>query len=303
MKYPNQLLTGILLTILAGASLAGMDALGKYMTTLLPVVQVIWGRYVFQTLILSAYLGATTGTGFLRTRHPVLQVVRGLVLLSATFLMYQAMARVPLADATAVIFFAPIVVTILSVVVLKERIGLHRISAVVAGFAGMLLIVRPGVDDIHPALMFALAASIFNAVYLLMTRHLAGKEDAASTQFNTTATGALILSVAVIPVWETPAPGVFALLLALGAAGAVGHFILVSAFSYASASLLSPFLYTQVLVASVLSIALFNDPLRPAMISGTAILVASGLYIWWRENLRSRPVPSAAERQPFSPVE
>ena len=284
-----------MLTVLAGGSFAGMDALGKYMTTLLPVVQVIWGRYVFQTIILSAYLGATTGTAFLRTRHPVLQVVRGLVLFAATFLMYQAMSRVPLADATAVIFFAPIVVTILSVLVLKERIGIHRISAVVAGFIGMLLIVRPGAEGIDPALLFALAASVFNAIYLLMTRHLAGKEDAASTQFNTTAIGALILSAVMLPMWDTPAPGTFALLVALGAAGAVGHFILVSAFSYASASLLSPFLYTQVLVASMLSILLFGDPLRPVTVLGTAILVASGLYIWWRENLRSR---SASARSP-----
>jgi drug/metabolite transporter (DMT)-like permease len=295
VRHPNHLLTGILLTILAGVSFAGMDALGKYTTTLLPIVQVVWGRYVFQTLILSAYLAATTGKAFLRTRHPVLQVIRGLVLLSATFLMYQAIARVPLADAIAVIFFAPIVVTLLSVVFLKERVGVHRSSAVVAGFIGVLLIIRPEVGSIDPALMFALAASIFNAVYLLLTRHLAGKEDAASTQFNTTATGSLILSVVVLPGWETPDSAAFALLFALGAAGAVGYFILVSAFSYAPASLLSPFLYTQVLAAGVISLVLFRDPLRPGMILGTAILVASGLYIWWRENLRSRAVPAAAE--------
>ena len=148
----------------------------------------------------------------------------------------------------------------------------------------MLLILRPGFGDIDPALFLALAASFFNAAYLLMTRHLAGREDAASTQFNTTAAGALVLSAVVLPVWQTPDAATFALLVGLGGAGAVGHFILVSAFSRASASLLSPFLYTQVLAASILSLALFGDPLRPAMILGTAILVASGVYIWWREN-------------------
>ena len=284
MNPPTHLLTGILLTVAAGGMFAGMDALGKHLTSILPVLQVIWGRYLFQTLILSGYLLSTTGPRFLRTRHPVLQVVRGLLLLSATFSMYQALARVPLADATAVLFFSPIAVTVLSALILKEKIGIHRGSAVIAGFFGMLLILRPGFDEIDPALGFALAASIFNAGYLLMTRHLAGDDDAAATQFNTTAVGALILSGLVLPVWQSPSLESWALLIALGLAGSIGHFTLVSAFSYASASLLSPFLYSQVLAASVLSLILFDDLLRPTMVVGTAVLVASGVYIWWRQN-------------------
>lgn len=286
MTSKNPLLTGIILTVLAGALFAGMDALGKHLTTLLPVLQVIWGRYFVQTVILSTYLAATTGTGFLRTRHPVLQILRGLMLLASTFLMYQALSRVPLADATAVLFFTPIVVTILSVVILRETIGPHRILAVLAGFAGMLLILRPGFGAIHPALGLSLAASVTNAAYLLLTRHLAGREDAASTQFNTTAAGAIVLSLAVIPVWQTPAPVTLALMIAIGTVGALGHFTLIRAFSRAPASLLSPFLYSQVLAASGLSLLVFGDALRPTTIIGTAILVGSGVYIWWRENRR-----------------
>ncbi|EAS51756.1 possible integral membrane protein [Aurantimonas manganoxydans SI85-9A1] len=284
MKSFSSLLTGILLTVLAGSVFAGMDSLGKHLTTLLPVLQVIWGRYFFQTLVLGSYLGATTGTRFLKARHPYLQLVRGMLLLAATICMYNALARVPLADATAVLFFTPIVVTILSVMVLKETIGIHRIGAIIAGFCGMLLILRPGFAGIEPALGFALAASGFNACYLLMTRRLAGTEDAASTQFNTTAAGAVILTLVIIPFWETPAPATLALLVLSGVAGSIGHFTLVTAFSHAPASLLSPFLYSQVLVASILSVVLFGDPLQPPMILGTVILVASGLYIWWREN-------------------
>ena len=284
MKPSSPFLTGILLTILAGGVFASMDSIGKHLTTLLPVLQVIWGRYFFQTLVLGGYLAATTGTGFLKARHPYLQIVRGMLLLTATICMYQALSRVPLADATAVLFFTPIVVAILSVVVLKEPIGIHRILAIVAGFGGMLLILRPGFAGIDPALGLALVAAVFNASYLLMTRHLAGKEDAASTQFNTTAVGALILTVIILPYWETPSPGVLMLLVLIGVAGSIGHFTLVSAFSYASASLLSPFLYSQVLVASTLSVVMFGDSLQPTMVVGTIILVASGVYIWWREN-------------------
>lgn len=284
MPPANPLLAGILLTIVAGALFAGMDSLGKHLSTLLPVVQVIWGRYVVQTVLMTAWLGATTGTRFLRTSHPWLQLTRGLMLLSCTFLMYEALSRVPLADATAVLFFTPIVVTILSVVILGERIGAHRIAAVLAGFCGMLLILRPGIGSFHPALFLALGGAVLNAAYLLLTRRLAGREDTASTQFNTTAAGAVVMSVIVVPFWQTPDLATTGLLLMIGLFGTVGHFLLVSAFSYAPASLLSPFLYTQVLTAAAVSVVLFGDPLHPATVAGTAVLVASGLYIWWREN-------------------
>lgn len=300
MTPANPLLAGILLTIVAGALFAGMDSIGKHLSTLLPVMQVIWGRYVVQTVVMSVWLGATTGTRFLRTTHPRLQLTRGLLLLACTFLMYQALSRVPLADATAVLFFTPIVVTILSVAVLRERIGLHRIGAVVAGFCGMLLILRPGMGNFHPALFLALIASVLNAAYLLLTRRLAGQEDSASTQFNTTAAGAIVMSVLVVPVWQTPDLGTAFLMLAIGLIGTLSHFLLVRAFRYAPASLLSPFLYMQVLTAAGISLLVFGDPLHPTTIAGTAVLVASGLYIWWREN---RAWPLAAEADPGTRAE
>lgn len=286
MRKDNPLLVGILLTIGAGFVFSGMDALGKHLTLLLPILQVVWGRYFVQTVLLGTYLSARTGTGFLRTKHPYLQLTRGLILLATTFLMYEALKRVPLADATAVLFFSPIVVTILSVLLLRERIGPHRILAVLAGFGGMMLILSPGFGTFHPALLLVLAASVLNAVYLLLTRHLAGREDAAATQFNTTAAGAVILSCLVVPDWQTPDLATGLLLVAIGMFGTVGHFVLVRAFAHAPASLLSPFLYSQVIGASLLSVTLFGDPLRPAMLAGTVILVSSGLYIWWRENRR-----------------
>lgn len=288
MKRPefSALLTGILLTIVAGTVLAGMDAVGKHLTTLMPVLQVLWGRYLFQTVAISGYLVSTTGTGFLKTRHPVLQIVRGLLLLAASILMYQALVVVPLADATAVLFFNPIVVTLLSVVILREKIGVHRVTAVIAGFLGILLIIRPGFSNVEPRLFLALGASVVLAGYLLLTRHLAGGEDAASTQFNTTAFGTVVLSILVLPNWQPIDGSNFLLLVAIGIAGAAGHFLLIRAFSHAPASTLAPFLYAQVLAAAVFSLVLLGDPLRPTMMIGTAMLVASGVYIWWRERLK-----------------
>lgn len=284
MPDRQNLLLGIIIVIAAGLLFSTMDSVGKFLIAGLPVMQVVWARYLVHTVIVGVYLSATTGTRFLRTRRPGLQLARGVCLLGATALMYTAISRAPLADATAALFLAPIVVTVLSVFFLGEKIGPRRIAAVIAGFCGVLLILRPGTGGVDPFVIFAVFAAFINAFYLMLTRTLAGADDAASTQFNTTAVGAVILSILVIPFWQTPEPWQIVLMLTMGVIGAVGHFLLVAAFAYAPASMLSPFLYSQVLGAAILSVLVFGDPLHPAMVAGTAILVASGLYIWWREN-------------------
>jgi drug/metabolite transporter (DMT)-like permease len=284
----SKLLTGIILTVLAGMVFSVMDATGKTLTTLMPVIQVVWGRYFVQTILVSSYLGATSGRRFLRARRPVLQCVRGATLLGATLMMYIALARVPLADCTAVMFFSPILVTVFSVIFLKERIGLHRIAAVVAGFVGVVLIVRPGSAGFDPFLLLPLVASVLNAAYLMLTRQLAGSEDAAATVFHTTATGAVVLTLLVIPVWQTPSLGVAGLMVFIGSIGAVGHTLLINAFRHAPASLLSPFLYSQMLFATAISLFWFGDGLHETTLTGMAVLIGSGLYIWWRENRDKR---------------
>lgn len=292
---PRQLSVGILLTVLAGLVFSAMDGLSKHLTGALPVLQIVWARYASQTVLMALFLGATTGTAFLRTRRPVLQLLRGATLLVTTLLMYAALSRVPLADATAVLFFSPMMVTLLSVAFLGERIGPPRILAVAAGFGGVLLVLRPGLGSMHPALLLVVAAAVTNAAFLLMTRALAGRDDAASTQFNTTAAGAVILTALVLPGWTTPPTANWLPMVLIGVAGTVGHFLLVMAFSRAPASLLSPFLYSQVAGAALISVFVFGDPLHPATLAGALVLVASGVAIWWREN-RGRVAELAAGR-------
>nr|WP_245198791.1 DMT family transporter [Jiella mangrovi] len=148
----------------------------------------------------------------------------------------------------------------------------------------MLVILRPGLATIEPHLFLVVGAAAFNACYLLLTRRLSGREDSAATMFNTTAPGAVILTFMVIPLWQTPSPTAVAFMAAIGLTGSAAHFFLVRGFSFAPASLLSPFLYVQVLAASVLTVLVFGDPLHLTTAIGAVILVASGLYIWWREN-------------------
>lgn len=288
MRKPSGVLAGIILTILSGLALATMDTGAKYLTGRLPVLEVVWARYFFHAVLMTAWLAKTRGTTFLKTRRPLLQLARGGALLGATITMYFGLSKVPLADATAVMFFAPVLVTVLSVVFLGERIGLPRIAAVLAGFGGVLLIVRPGFADTDPYLLLPLGAAVIVSLYYLLTRALSGPEENAATLFHTTAVGAVVLSFAVLVVWETPSTTEFALMLGIGALGALGHFCLVQGFAYASASTLTPFLYAQVLFAGIYSVVLIGDPLRPNLVIGAAILIASGLTIWWRENRRPR---------------
>lgn len=282
--HSGSLTIGIALILLAGLTFATLDSLGKQLMATLPVVQVLWARYVVHTVFSTGYLVTTSGPRFMRTRRPVLHFLRGMALLSASACVYAALAHVPIADVTAIVFFSPFVITLLSVIFLKERIGLHRIGALVCGMAGVILIIRPGFGDTGVYHFLALAASVANAVYILLTRQLSEPDEREAAQFHTTAAGAVILTFVVFPAWVTPGPGDAALLVLLGALATVGHFLLLRGFAHASASLLSPFLYGQVVFAALYSWYWFGDPLAPTMVVGTVLLVASGIYVWWREN-------------------
>lgn len=285
----TSLAVGIGFTLLAGLSFASLDSLGKQIMTVLPFLQVMWARYIVHTALATGYLTATSGTRFLYTTRPALQTARGLALLCASFCVYMALEHLPIGDVTALVFFSPVVVTVLSVLVLKERIDIHRILAVLTALCGVALIVRPTSFDVNPYHLLVLCGATLNAVYLLLTRALAGAEESAATQFHTTALGTMVLSAVVYAVWRTPDMTTALLLLVMGALAAIGHFSLQRAFDHAPASVLSPYLYCQVLFAMLYGIVGFGDALRPAMLAGTLLIVGSGLHIWWRGR-RRRPV-------------
>lgn len=279
---PRGLLIGIILTVLAGVLLASMDAVGKHLSQAYLVIQVVWARYFFHSILVFGTLSARHGFGYLRPRRPVLQLVRAACLLGVTVFLYTALSRVPLADAIAVQFFAPVLVTILSMFFLKEQVGIHRISAVVIGFIGVLVIIRPSFST-DPYMFLPFVSAVLLATYLLLTRLLSTGENPHSTMFYTTAVGALCLTALMPFFWQTPDLYGFILMVLMGLCGAVGHVFVIKALAYAPASTLSPFLYSHVLFAAILSIAIFGDPLTALTLLGMALLVGSGLYIWWRE--------------------
>ena len=277
------LTTGIVLVVLACLLFVTQDSISKQLMLTLTVVQVIWGRFLCQSAVMTAYLATTGGTKFLRTKHPGLQLLRGVFQVGTTGFVYMSLPHVPIGDITAIVFCSPIIVTVLSVIFLKEKIGKHRIGAVIVGFVGVYLIVLPGSNETSIYHLLTLVAAFTNAMFIMMTRRLAGPDETSATQFNTTTAGMVVFSLILFFGEGFPPLDWAPLFLLMGILAAIGHFCMIKAFAYASASVLSPYLYAQVMFAAIFSVVWFGDTLRPTMLAGTALLVASGIYIWWRE--------------------
>ena len=272
----------IVLVMLAGTVLAGMDALGKALMEDIPTVQVVWARFLFHTLIVLMIFRWQHGWQFIKPKYPGLQIIRGLFLLGITLSMYTAISVVPLADATAIMFFGPVLTTLLAGWLLGERVTNWLRFAAILGFLGVLLIVRPGFSDLDNHIFFACLAAVSFAFYLLMTRQLKGKDDETTTLFHSTLIGSVLLSLAVPFWWQSISAEQWLYLITTGVMGAVGHFLLIKAFHMAPASLLSPFLNVQLLAATLYSVLFFRDVLEWTFILGTLIIVAAGLIVWWR---------------------
>ena len=280
----------VMLILATGSVLAGMDAFAKFLALEVPIIMVLWGRYFFHTAItFCAYGLKTRSFQFLRARRPGLQLIRAAALFGATFFMYLAIMRMPLGDAAAIQFLAPVLVTAFSGVFLGEKIGPRRWVAILFGFIGVLLVARPGSGVLGWNALLPLATAILLAVYMLMTRIIRNKDDPAATTFYSTALGALVLSVLVIFNWQILSYFQWSLMVAMGASGAIGHFMLVKAFHLAEASVLAPFTYVQVIAAIIWGFLVFGDVPGVWTFGGAGVVIVSGLYIWYRETRIIRP--------------
>ncbi|NVK20511.1 MAG: DMT family transporter [Methylocystaceae bacterium] len=260
--------------------MASMDACAKYLGQFLPVEQVLWARYFVQSTLITVFLWRREGTNFLYCHKPVLQFIRSLSLISATACAYLVFQYLSLSDATAIFFFAPVLVTILSGVILKEPITVGNILIVLCGFAGVLIIIQPGASAFEWISLSPLFCAFMLATYLLMTRVLQTTDKESSTMFYSTAIGSIGLSFVMPFTWVNPDPNTIFFMVLIGSLGTLGHFALIKAFGFSSASSLSPFLYAQLLFATVLSVLIFEDSLTSHFVLGTVILVGSGLAQW-----------------------
>lgn len=303
-------LAGLGLMVLGMTLIPGIDAIAKYlgqpMTSAdgvtspgVPAVQSAWARFFFQTLIVAPLALALLGLSGLRPRRWGLMILRGVCIALATLCFFSALQVMPLAETIAIFFVEPLLLTLLSAVVLRERIGIWRIGAVLAGFSGALLIIQPNFAAVGWTAALPLLAAAFFATYLLLTKILVAGEPPLALHLWAGLVGSLVLSLAMgVGVfwseagvsWLAPvAPNAaqWGLLALLGVIATAGHFLVVLAFQRAPASLLAPFQYWEIVMAVALGYLVFQELPRPETWAGVAIVVGSGLVVIWRERVRA----------------
>ncbi len=259
------------------------DALAKHLSAFYPVLFIVWARFVSQFFILLPIVWLRHGPAGLWPRQPLLQILRGGVQILSVAFFFAAISTIPLADAMALLLTAPILVTALSPFILGEHVGPRRWAAVLAGFAGAIILLRPGFAGLEAGSILALAAGVFHALYNVLTRKISGSSPPLVTLTFSAAVGAAVLSVLVPFQWETPDFAHLPMLAGVGLIAACGHFLLIRAFEHAPASILAPFLYTELIVATAIGYVWFIDFPDFWTWTGMAVIVSSGIYISFRE--------------------
>ncbi|MEK0361064.1 DMT family transporter [Pseudomonas sp. CBC3] len=288
MNNSPQPLLGVLLILVSCLVLATHDGLSKHLTLLYPVFLVIWARYMAQTVLMAALFAPRMGRRVFHTLRPGLQLCRGLSLVSVSMLFISGLSFIPLAEATAVIFLTPLLVTIASAL-LGERVSRSQWLAVGCGLIGVMIIVRPGGALFTPAILLPFGAAVSFTLYQLVTRRLSATDHPVTSNFLTSVVGSLVMSVLVIFNWQTPTLHDALLMAALGAMAMSGHLLLTNAFRFASAATLAPFTYAQIIFAGVVGFFAFGHVPDLGAILGMTIIIASGLCMAWVQGRAPRP--------------
>lgn len=275
---------GVGFMLAAMASLPFIDVIAKILgQQQVPILQIVWARLSFGALVTLPLALYKVGPRGLMPRRPLYHALRATFLALATFTFFTALLYLPIADALAIFFVQPLIVTLLSALVLKERVGPRRWAAVAVGFVGTLIIIRPGFVAFNPGSAFALAAGSFLAIYFVMTRAVSGQAHAIVTTFQTNIVGAVLLSMLVPLIWLPPTMEQWVMFISLGAVANFGHFLVVRAYDYAEASLLAPLAYTEMIGATCVGWFFFGDFPDAWTLFGVSILIACALYISIRE--------------------
>ena len=274
-------LRGVLMFVLGLLLFACMDATTKYLAARYQVPTIVAVRYIVNCLLMIALIAPSQGRRLVETHRTGLVLVRAGCLAAASLLVGFALQRMPVAETTAINFLAPMLVVLIARPVLGERIGALGWLAVMTGFAGVLMVARPGSGLDPVGIACALGAVAANAVYQLLSRLLADSERTLALLFYTALGGTLVFGLALPWFWGGPAPGAGTILLflSLGVYGGLGHYLLTNAYRHVPASTLAPITYVQLLWAGLLGFVIFGHVPDGASLAGMAIIAASGLAI------------------------
>jgi drug/metabolite transporter (DMT)-like permease len=261
-----------------------LDGSAKWLVGTMPVVMVVWLRFAMHALLATALFLPLRGAALVRTRYWRWHIARALMFTVMTGINFWALQYLQLAETTSIQFTVPILIALLSATFLGLRLDAGRWTAIVLGFAGVLVIVRPASAEFHPALLAAVANAILYSIFMLMTRRLAAYDSPETIQYLPAVGAAVLLTPFAIAAWEWPDTALeWAVACLLGIFGATGHYLLALAHRYAPSAVLAPFVYQQVLYMTVFGYAVFGDVPGAAVWIGGAIVVASGLYLFHRE--------------------
>src|SRR5215469_7362045 len=277
-------LPAIGLVLLSVGLFSVMDALSKLLAVRLDAIEIVWGRYLVILALLAPLIGRDPRS--LITVRPALQGVRGVCLLASAVLFIAGLAYLPLADASAIAFASPLVVTALSIPLLGEHVGIRRWSAVAAGFIGVLIVIRPGTGAFDTAALLPLSSAACWALSIVLTRRMGHPDKPLTTLFYSTVVGLILSSMALPFVWRPASVVDWTLIAAMGGLHAGGQYFLIAGLMRGAASLLAPFTYSQIVWSTLLGSFVFGTLPTVWTWCGAALIVASGIYIGHRERLR-----------------
>jgi drug/metabolite transporter (DMT)-like permease len=292
---------GILLVVLASACFGALDTTAKVVSSIVPLVMAMWSRYLFQALVTGGVLLPRRGLALLRTQHPWLQALRGLMLAASSSLAFLSLRFLPVGEFTAILMLTPLTITLVSAWSMGERVSALRWALVAGGFSGAMVVIRPGADDFQWAMLMPLALVAVNAAFQLLTSKLVKVDDAGTMHFYTGVVATLAASLALPFAWQAPQqPWLWGVLLLLGVFSTLGHFLLILAYGRAGPATLTPYLYTQIGFATLAGWLVFSHRPDGWSITGIGIIAVCGVLGTWlteREHrLAGRPAPPVESR-------
>ena len=273
----------IILNLSAWAVLPFMDTIAKYLSSELSFFQITWARYFFTVFFTLPFMFFFFRKNLTWSENPKLQIFRGLTLLIANICFFYSISIISMAKALTLAFVAPLITTSLSPIFLREKVGIRRWTAVLIGFVGSLIVIRPGFLEFNLATFAALGTGCFYGIYLVITRKLHSTDSPLLTLLITGIVGAVIASFIVPFVWIYPTPFEWSLLALMGIFACLGHMLLIYSLKYADASKLAPFGYFEIVTNIALGYYFFSDFPDKFTFLGLFIIILSGVYIYYRE--------------------
>ena len=278
----------ITFNLLAWVMLPIMDGFAKYLSADLPVLQITWARYFFTVAFTLPIMFFFFRKNLVWTDKPKLQFIRGLILLTANICFFYSISVISLAKALTLAFVAPLIVTAFSPIFLGEKVGFRRWSAVIIGFIGSFVVIRPGFVEINLASIAALGTGIMYGFYLIITRKLSTSDNPLLTLLLTGVVGAIIVSTIMPFVWVTPTLNQWSMMAAIGIFACIGHLFLILSLKYADASKLAPLGYTEIIPNTLIGYHFFSELPDNWTYLGLFIIILSGLYISRREYIKNK---------------